>query len=156
MKKTLTAPLAGLAGLIVLVLTLGLTGCSLSENNSGQVTIEGDVYTVRYASSDEERRQGLSHVTDMQNNEGMLFVYAVDGERTFWMKDTPLDLTAIWIRDKKVVGVTAMKPCMGQGDNCAKYNSPGQVDMVLEIRTEAAPNGYPTRAEVLVRDIHSN
>ena len=42
-----------------------------------------------------ERAEGLMNRTDLPPNGGMLFVFDQMEERTFWMKDTPLDLDLV-------------------------------------------------------------
>ncbi len=49
---------------------------------------------LRCAESTADRSRGLSHVTLLPENEGMLFLYPEESRRCFWMKDTfiPLDI----------------------------------------------------------------
>jgi uncharacterized membrane protein (UPF0127 family) len=51
------------------------------------------------ARTDEHRALGLMHRTSMAPNEGMLFVCDEPSAQSFWMKDTPLDLSIAFIAD---------------------------------------------------------
>lgn len=62
--------------------------------------------TVRIAIADTEpeRALGLMGVRDLQENQGMLFVYPNESHNRFWMKNTPTSLDMLFIsRDKKIV-----------------------------------------------------
>jgi len=54
----------------------------------------------------EKRVQGLSGVTNLQEDEGMLFVFPDNDTHGIWMKDMYIDLDIIWLNeDAKVVHV---------------------------------------------------
>ncbi len=55
------------------------------------------VFTVEVASNDIERGRGLMYRTEMAEDAGMLFVFEGEGDRYFWMKDTPLSLDIIFL-----------------------------------------------------------
>ncbi|KXU38139.1 hypothetical protein AXE65_02630 [Ventosimonas gracilis] len=63
------------------------------------------------ATTPKQRNIGLMHRTQMPQNEGMLFIYTDDAERCFWMRDTPLPLSAAFI-DKTgvIVKLVSMQP----------------------------------------------
>lgn len=44
----------------------------------------------------QERQKGLSGVSTLADNEGMLFIFESEGRYGFWMKDTLLSLDIIW------------------------------------------------------------
>lgn len=54
-------------------------------------------FTVEVAANDIERGRGLMYRTEMAEDAGMLFVFDGEGDRYFWMKDTPLSLDIIFI-----------------------------------------------------------
>lgn len=70
------------------------------------ITIGNKSYNVVLVSTDEDKAKGLMGVDEMDNNEGMLFVFDDEEEVSFWMKDTEIPLDIIFIdSDLKVVSV---------------------------------------------------
>ncbi|WP_298965138.1 DUF192 domain-containing protein [uncultured Roseibium sp.] len=57
-------------------------------------------FTVEVASTDRQRARGLMFREEMAADHGMLFVFEGEGERFFWMKNTPLPLDIIYIDAK--------------------------------------------------------
>jgi uncharacterized protein len=58
---------------------------------------------VEIAANAESRRQGLMGRVKMAENEGMLFLFDEEEERSFWMANTPLPLDIIYISSEKEV-----------------------------------------------------
>ena len=71
-----------------------------------KIEIGDKQYEVTVLETPEEQAQGLQNVHYLPSDEGALFIYESDEERSFWMKDTfiPLDIIAI-NRDGEVVEV---------------------------------------------------
>lgn len=68
-----------------------------------KLTINNKEYKVKLAQTEEEREVGLQGVTELADNEGMLFVFDEPQEVSFWMVDTPINLDIIFIgEDEKV------------------------------------------------------
>ncbi len=63
------------------------------------------------AASDATRATGLMFRKDMPQTEGMLFVFEQPTVQCFWMKNTPLPLTAAFVADDgTIVNLVDMKP----------------------------------------------
>lgn len=63
------------------------------------------------ASTPEQRAIGLMYRENMPAQEGMLFQFDVPGVQCFWMKNTPLPLTAAFVADDgRIVNLVDMKP----------------------------------------------
>jgi uncharacterized protein len=63
------------------------------------------------AQTPNERGIGLMHRKEMGANEGMLFVFEQPSTQCFWMKNTPLPLSAAFITDDgRIVNIEDMKP----------------------------------------------
>lgn len=56
-------------------------------------------YNVTYARTEEERIKGLQGVTELKDDEGMLFFFEEPQTVGFWMKDTKIPLDIIFIDD---------------------------------------------------------
>lgn len=70
------------------------------------ISINDVEYRVKIAYTDEEKEQGLQHVSVLDDNQGMLFVYDEPQDVSFWMKDTPINLDLIFIdEDEEVIKV---------------------------------------------------
>lgn len=140
--------------LILLGAVVGvLAGCSTSQEPIvTSATLSGVTYQVEVADTPQERSRGLMNREDVESRQGMLFLYQESGARTFWMKDTPLPLTAVWINSGKVVGSTDMIPCVVEQEPCSRYSSPGPANAVLEVRTDSVPSGgFPVGSPVEFR-----
>ncbi len=63
------------------------------------------------ARSTDERSTGLMFRTEMAANDGMLFVFETPSEQCFWMRNTPLPLSAAFVMDDgTVANIENMKP----------------------------------------------
>lgn len=75
------------------------------------VTINGSTVSVTIVATRAARDQGLMGVQSLGANSGMLFVFADDRQRAFWMKDTPTALSIAFLdANKKVVFLADMAP----------------------------------------------
>lgn len=79
----------------------------------------------------EEREKGLSGVSALPENEGMLFVFEKEGRHGFWMKDTLISLDIIWINNnQKIVHIERnVRP----ESYPATYYSPVPARFVVEV-----------------------
>ncbi|MFC4621327.1 DUF192 domain-containing protein [Comamonas nitrativorans] len=118
---------------------LGLTACLASnvlaqqipqldlprmELRAGMFRIDAQV-----ASRPIERQIGLMQRQSMPPHEGMLFVFERPGVQCFWMKDTPLPLTAAFIADDgTIVNLADMQP-LDENSHCSRV----PVRFVLEM-----------------------
>jgi hypothetical protein len=67
--------------------------------------------TVEVADDGEERGLGLMFRDRLGADEGMLFVYPDDRERSFWMKNTKIPLSIAYIdKDGVIVHLADMRP----------------------------------------------
>lgn len=74
-------------------------------------TAAGHPIEAYVARTDEERALGLMHRREMADNEGMLFLCAECAIQHFWMKDTPLPLSAAFIdEDGTILQVEDLEP----------------------------------------------
>lgn len=68
------------------------------------IRINGKEYDVDVADTPEERRRGLRYITNLDDDEGMLFIFDEDGENvSMTMEDTYIPLDQIFINSEGIV-----------------------------------------------------
>jgi uncharacterized membrane protein (UPF0127 family) len=115
-----------------------------------EITIGQTHVMVTIADTDITRSHGLSNVTSLAKNEGMLFMFPQPGIYTFWMKDMKFALDFIWVNNGKVVQIDANIPApdINTPDNQLKlYKSKFPVDSVLEVNA-----GFALKSNIKVGD----
>lgn len=114
-------PLLHPTRLAMLLVSVALAGCTEKAPTSGgafepqsleTVTLEigGKPFVLQVADEPHEREKGLMFVRSMPADRGMLFVFPSAQPRSFWMKNTPIDLDIIYLdADRKVVSIHTMR-----------------------------------------------
>lgn len=93
-------------------------------------------YNVTCAKTDAEKIKGLQGVTELKEDEGMLFVYDEPSTIGFWMKDTEIPLDIVFINeDLEVISIYEGKP----GDETIAEED--EVLMVLEVNKNSGIKG---------------
>ena len=68
------------------------------------ITRSGEhVFTVEWATTAAERARGLMFRESLAPDHGMVFDFLIEQEVSFWMKDTPLSLDIVFIRENGTV-----------------------------------------------------
>lgn len=88
---------------------------------------------VEVRDTDEGRELGLSYRDNLNRNEGMLFVFEEEGQYAFWMKGMRFGLDLIWIKDGRVVEISANLPPPLKDETPDIASPKMKVDMVLEV-----------------------
>ena len=70
---------------------------NLDTNNIQYVKIAGQMLKVELALTNEEQEQGLSWRKDLEENQGMLFVFDHSSKYSFWMKNMNFPIDIIWL-----------------------------------------------------------
>ncbi len=78
-------------------------GSSRSELKNVIANIGGSHLTAAVASSDRDRKQGLSNVTSINPNEGQMFTFDTESFHTFHMKGMKFALDFIFVNDQGTV-----------------------------------------------------
>ncbi|HEX6977413.1 MAG TPA: DUF192 domain-containing protein [Patescibacteria group bacterium] len=112
---------------------------ALPSTNLKTISVGGTSIKVAVAKSEDEKRKGLSGVSLMAQDQGMIFDYKDQGLRpAFWMKDMLFPLDFIWIKAGKVIEVTTnvSQPVPGTRDADLKIYLPKEsVDYILEVNS---------------------
>ena len=124
-------------GLIALVIILFLGyhfWTPVNFDNIKYVKIAGQNIKVELALTSAEQTQGLSGRPNLNENEGMLFVFTNPGKYPFWMKDMNFSIDIIWLSEdlkavyiKKYARPESYPETYGPGEN------DGNAKYVLEV-----------------------
>ncbi len=91
---------------LALILVTGLSAGAVAQDDGKRLrteplTVESAAktheFTVEVAVTAPERSRGLMFREEMAADHGMLFIFEQEGDRYFWMKNTPLPLDIIYI-----------------------------------------------------------
>ncbi len=140
--------------LIVGALALTLAACAgglerrtvVVETGAGRVELDVEV-----ADSGEERERGLMGRTELAPRAGMLFLYARDSRRGFWMKDTLIPLSVAFLgADGRILRIVDMEPC--RADPCPVYEPGVPYRAAIELNQGAFEQLGVTVGDVAVID----
>lgn len=112
---------------IVFVMVIALRVPSLADAGTAIVITESGnhSFTVELAETADQRARGLMFRREMAADAGMLFDFKKSGPVQFWMKNTPLSLDMVFIRENGIVA------------NVAENTKP--------LSTKIVPSGGPVR-----------
>lgn len=162
--KKVLIPLAAVAAFVILVGTLSKsfrTGqnpiLKLPNNSPKETVVDKDYLLIGktriyldIADTQEERAQGLSGLTELNEDQGMLFVFEERAKRTFWMKGMLIPIDIVWISNGKVIEITENVPPPDPETpdfELPRYSSSQEVDYVLEVNA-----GFSERNGIEVGD----
>ena len=116
-----------------------------SSLHEKEISVGSQKLLVWIADTPGSQERGLMGVKSMAESEGMLFVFDSPSVKSFWNKNTLLDLDVIWVAEGRVVGLSALanEPAHGR----VYVGSPMAVDAVLEVN-----EGWAARHGVKVGD----
>lgn len=78
------------------------------QTASPTIVIGDTTFHATLAKTESERAKGLMHITELAQDQGMLFVFEKRATQTFWNKNTKLPLIVVWIDGDSVVGTSAL------------------------------------------------
>jgi gamma-polyglutamate biosynthesis protein CapA len=94
--------------------------------------LENKIYLLREAKTSEEWQKGLMFVKKPVDYDGMIFIFPDKQIRSFWNKNTFLDLNIYWLDDDKIVGKEEL-PSIIKTKTVKVITSPLPVNKVVEI-----------------------
>lgn len=115
-----------------------LSGYDVPKNSQKVATLGNKKINIEIADTPESRAKGLSQRENINENEGLLFIFEKkDVSPAFWMKDMLIAIDIIWINDEKIVQINNdVQPEPGKTDSKLKLYAPNQpVDYVLEVKS---------------------
>ncbi|MBI2621925.1 MAG: DUF192 domain-containing protein [Candidatus Levybacteria bacterium] len=120
-------------GIVVGFLGILLVLFILSKQTT-KVLVNDQSFSVSVAKTEKEKQIGLSKTTEINENQGMLFIFDEPDYYSFWMKDMKFPIDIIYINGDKIVTVidNAKPPVNGDGV-LEVYQPEDQSDKVLEI-----------------------
>lgn len=124
------------------MLSAGLAGAFEIPKGAGEAVLalpDGFKVRVELALTREEQSKGLMFRTELKEDRGMLFVFAEPGDKSFWMKNTLVELDIVFLDKDLKIGkvfhrVTPSSP--EQGEDVARVEAPARC--VLELAGGAA------------------
>jgi hypothetical protein len=115
-----------------------LLGCQATKTLTDQVQLNGITYKVEIADDSTEISTGLMNRTKLPTNQGMLFVFDTEQNKSFWMKNTYVPLDIIFISaSQEIINIRqSAAPCQESDPeqiNCPTFTSLAPAKYVLEI-----------------------
>lgn len=95
--------------------------------------LDGKNYRLLIADTPQEREKGLMYIKDLKGIDGMIFLFQDKEMRSFWNKNTYLDLDLYWISDDQIVGATFL-PSMEKSKKIIMVYSPVPVNKIVELK----------------------
>jgi uncharacterized membrane protein (UPF0127 family) len=105
---------------------------SVLSVNTVTYNLEGKQYRLLVAKTPEEHQKGLMYFRKLDNADGMIFLFDDKNYRTFWNKNTLMDLDVYWIDDDKVIGKDYL-PSVEKSKNIVTISSPKLANKVIEL-----------------------
>ena len=103
-----------------------------SEFKFGYVNIEDFMFKVEIADTKEKRRKGLMFRSNLNIDQGMLFILPESSFANIWMKNTQLSLDIIFISEENII-VDLFKEAMPLSEKI--YTSKRVTKYILEINS---------------------
>ncbi len=98
------------------------------------VTIDGHVFTVEVARSEQQKVQGLGNRDSIAQDRGMVFLFDTPDYYGFWMKQMRFALDIIYFQNNKIVTmVQNAQPPVNQSINPQIFKPAAPSNIVLEI-----------------------
>jgi uncharacterized membrane protein (UPF0127 family) len=123
--------------LVFLILIFFIFYLLFYKRNSNWIfySIEGKSYKLLIAKTIFEHQKGLMFYRskkELKGADGMIFIFPDKNYRTFWNKNTFLDLDVYWIDGDRIVGKDFL-PSIEKTKEIFTINSPKPVNKVVEI-----------------------
>jgi len=121
--------------LILMISAIFIFNYFLSEKNNEKLIsfeLEGKKYLLKKANNPQEWQDGLMFIEKPVNYNGMIFIFPDKQIRSFWNKNTFIDLDIYWLDDDKIIGKDFL-PSINSSKEVITKTSPMPVNKVIEI-----------------------
>lgn len=121
--------------IVILLVILIYISKKTRKDNFLEYYLDEKKYLLLIADEPKEWEKGLMNYRkreDLGGANGMIFIFPNKDYRTFWNKNTYLDLKVYWIEDKEVVGQDFL-PSINQSKELVYIHSPVKVNKVIEL-----------------------
>lgn len=136
--KKILLPLLAVFAIIIFVGVLNQKK-EVFTYRTAEIKINETKVKVKIADTEEKRKTGLSKIKKLEENEGMLFVFAEkDVQPSFWLKEMQMAIDILWINNGKVVKIdkNVQPPEANTKDEDLKLYKPDEpIDYVLEVNS---------------------
>lgn len=143
--------------LLILWLAWGMLSLAFAQPTplpQAELLINQHRYSVEIANTHIAQTQGLSGRPTLAENHGMYFIFQETKPRRFWMKEMKFPLDILWIKDDKIIAITANIPPPSPQTppkKLPRYTSSQPINKVLELPAgTAATNGIKVGDQVIV------
>jgi len=101
---------------------------------SNTIKLDDTLVDVRIADTDVKRSRGLMFEEQLPYDQGMLFIYEVSGNYSFWMHNVKFALDIIWFDEKgNAVHIKQnVPPCTTEPEHCTVYDPGAEALYVFE------------------------
>lgn len=118
--------------LILILLNIFLPGKKYRDFTTVSYRLENRSYKLLVADTPAKWEKGLMNFRKLESVSGMIFLFPDKKHRTFWNKNTLMDLNIYWLDDDKVVGKSFL-PSIEKSKQIVTVNSPKPVNKVVEL-----------------------
>jgi uncharacterized protein len=141
--KPIAFPVPALIVFLSILLVALVQGCSSSDGPDvsfhavrflpSDVSIRAEV-----AETDLARQKGLMHRTFLKENEGMIFYFADKASHSFYMYNTKIRLSVIFLDETlRIVDILDMEPCPSQNPgDCPIYTPRSPCRYAIEVNQQ--------------------
>jgi uncharacterized membrane protein (UPF0127 family) len=137
----------------LVLLLLCLSTSSFADGpkfKKGSIQIGTTTIKAEFAITDAEQQHGLMNRTEIPDNFGMLFMFEDEDYRSFWMKNTFVNLSIAYIgSNKKILEIIDMEASKSSLDaNPKTYPSSAKAKYALEVK-----QGWFAKNKIKVGDV---
>lgn len=126
---------------LLLVIFLGISFAQSYLKNNPSVfkktptaTINNQAFNLKVAKTNEEKQTGLSNLSSLPQDQGMIFPFGKPDYYSFWMRDMKFPIDIIYIKENKIVTIYEnLQPPKTKGETPPIYRPDEPSDTVLEI-----------------------